>query len=116
MQSEQFLVWDEGHEEGDCLLRLSEIPESEDYGLPVDGLVMQILAIVGGWGSYEPRAAIKGDCSAKRRGKPRFNGKNCYRSFTYAQIDNDDFKKRESIFQWKLETFVFGRHPHGNDG
>lgn len=33
---------------------------------------------------------VKGDSNGSRSGKPRFKTKNCYRSFTYTQIDNDD--------------------------
>jgi putative transposase len=35
---------------------------------------------------------IKGDCNGSRSGKPRFKGKTRYRSFTYAQIKNDDLR------------------------
>jgi putative transposase len=33
---------------------------------------------------------IKGDSNGNRSGKPRFKGKNRYRSFTYTQISNED--------------------------
>ena len=32
---------------------------------------------------------IKGDCNGKRSGRPRFRGKNRYRSFTYNQVGNE---------------------------
>lgn len=35
---------------------------------------------------------IKGDCNGKRSGRPRFRGKNRYRSFTYTQMDNEDIQ------------------------
>ena len=33
---------------------------------------------------------IKGDCNGKRSGRPRFQGKSRYRSFTYTQMNNED--------------------------
>ena len=35
---------------------------------------------------------IKGDCNGKRSGRPRFRGKNRYRSFTYNQVEDKDLQ------------------------
>ncbi len=35
---------------------------------------------------------IKGDCNGKRSGRPRFRGRNRYRSFTYNQVEDKDLQ------------------------
>lgn len=45
---------------------------------------------------------IKGDCNSKRSGRPRFKGKNRYRSFTFTQIDNKDIQENKVFLSKKI--------------
>ena len=72
---------------------------------------------------------IKGDCNGRRSGRPRFQGKNRYRSFTYPQISNEDIQRNRinlSKIGWvklilqrpipdgfKVKTAIITKKPDG---
>ncbi len=72
---------------------------------------------------------IKGDCNGKRSGRPRFRGKNRYRSFTYNQVEAKDLQGNHINFPkiglvklvlhrsipegFKIKTAIISKKPDG---